>query len=116
MMHRALLAAALPLAVAALPALAQHAMTPGEMDATGDTAHLVAITVENLTTGQGFSPAFFATHGADAAPLFKLGLPADEPLWTVAEGGNIGPFSSAAAGAIGTTYGDASLAIHTPPG
>ena len=117
MIHRILLAAALPLAFA-IPALAEDAMKSDGMDAMGnaETVRLVAITIENLTTGQGFSPAFFATHGADAAPLFKLGEAASEPLWTVAESGNIGPFSGAAAGAIGTTYGDAILAIHTPPG
>ncbi|MBN9037671.1 MAG: spondin domain-containing protein [Rhizobiales bacterium] len=124
MIHRIVLAAVLPLAVAAMPAFAQDAMKSGGMGAMGtmgamgkaDSGRLVAITIENLTTGQGFSPAFFATHGADAAPLFKLGEPASEALWNVAEAGNIGPFSGAAAGAIGTTYGAASLAIHTPPG
>lgn len=124
MIHRIVFAAALPLAVAAMPAFAQDAMKSGGMGATStmgamgkaDAGRLVAITIENLTTGQGFSPAFFATHGAGAAPLFKLGEPAGEALWNVAEAGNVGPFSGAAAGAIGTTYGAASLAIHTPPG
>jgi hypothetical protein len=127
MIHRIILAAVLPLAVAATPAFAQEAMKSDSMGAMStmgamgamdkaDSGRLVAVTIENLTTGQGFSPAFFATHGADAAPLFKLGEPASEALWNVAEAGNIGPFSGAAAGMIGTTYGAASLAIHTPPG
>ncbi len=122
-----LAAAAAPLALGALPAAAQDMMNPamGAMGAMGGmgamapmAAHetrVVALTIENLTTGQNFSPAFFTTHAAGDT-LFKLGEPASEALWNVAEGGNIGPFSGAAAGTLGATYGDAILAIHTPIG
>lgn len=99
------IAAFLPALALALPAAAEDA-----------APKLVRITVQNLTTGQGFSPSFFASHSADAAPLFKLGEAATMPLWSVAEEGNIGGFSGQAAGALGTTFGDAALAIHTPPG
>jgi hypothetical protein len=112
-------AAALASTVALAGAAAQDAMAPmdpmgGEMMAMD--GKLVRITVENLTTGQGFSPSFVVTHGADAAALFALGDAASQPLVSVAEGGNIGGFSGDAAGMIGGAYGDAIVAIHTPPG
>lgn len=79
--------------------------------------HLVMVTIENLTTGQTFSPAFVANHGDDTEPLFVLGEAASEPLWNVAEGGNIGPYSAAAAAALEShTLGDAVIAVHTPAG
>ena len=116
-LSRALMAAVVPVGLAAVPAAAQNAMgAMGGMGAAAMGPRLIGITIENLTTGQNFSPSFFATHAADAAALFKLGEAAGEPLWSVAEGGNIGPFSGAAARSIGSTYGDAILAIHTPPG
>ncbi len=102
---RCLTGAAAAALMSALPAAAQDA-----------GPKLIRITIENLTTGQGFSPSFFASHTADAAPLFKVGEPASAALTAVAEEGNIGGFGGAAAGAIGTTFGDAALAIHTPPG
>jgi hypothetical protein len=76
----------------------------------------VEITIENLTTGQPFSPSFFESRGADAAPLFKLGEAASESLVSVAEGGNIGGFSVGAAKDMMMSLGDAVLAIHTLPG
>jgi hypothetical protein len=49
--------------------------------------------------------------------LFALGQPASEQLWNVAEGGNIGPYSSAAAAALASgSLGSAGVAVHTPPG
>ena len=111
---------ALSLAALSGTASAQGMMAQGGGMMSGGMAasdgHYVRITIDNLTTGQGFSPSFFASHGADAAPLFKLGETATMPLWSVAEGGNIGGFSGAAAGEIGTKLADAVLAIHTPTG
>jgi hypothetical protein len=79
--------------------------------------HLVQVTIENLTTGQNFSPAFFATLPEGGDPLFALGAPASEQLWNVAEGGNVGPFSAAAAAALAShAIGDAVIPVHTPPG
>ena len=74
------------------------------------------ITIENVLTGQPFSPSFFEARTADSAPLFKLGVKASDALAAVAEGGNIGMFSVGAAKNEGSTLGDASLAIHTLPG
>ena len=93
---------------AALPALADDAMTMHGKS--------VQITFENLTTGQPFSPSYFQSRGAEAAPLFKLGDKASDALVAVAEGGNIGMFSVGAAKDMGQTLGDAVLAIHALPG
>ncbi|MGD9738473.1 MAG: spondin domain-containing protein [Bauldia sp.] len=106
-------------AAIAVPAAAQMAAQPPAMAAAAgaETTRLIQVTIENLTTGQGFSPSFVASHAADAPPLFELGTAATEPLWSVAEGGNIGPFSSMAAGALADgNIGDAVIAVHTPPG
>jgi hypothetical protein len=101
----ALSAAAVSFAIAAVPALAQ--------DAKSKT---VMITIENLTTGQPFSPSFFSTRAATAAPLWEMGKAAPDNLVAVAEGGNIGGFSGDAAGRIGKDLGDAALAVHALPG
>lgn len=87
----------------------------GMMDEMTDV-RIIRITIENLTAGQTFSPAFIVSQTPDATPLFALGEAASEPLWNVAEGGNIGPFSAEAAGLIGAEYGNAEIAVHTPPG
>jgi len=92
-------------AFAAMPAVAQ--------DAKSKT---VMITIENLTTGQPFSPSFFSTRAAATAPLWEMGKTAPANLVAVAEGGNIGGFSGDAAGRIGKDVGDAALAVHTLPG
>lgn len=106
----ALLATAALSAGIAVPALAQNAM----VGPSG--AKALKITIENLTTGQGFSPSFFVSRGADSQPLFALDAKAADPLVAVAEGGNIGAYSGWAAGEVGKTLGDAVLAIHTLPG
>ncbi len=90
-----------------LPAFAQNMMESGKT---------VEITIENLTTGQPFSPSFFEARGEKAQPLFKLGDKASDELVGVAEGGNIGGYSVAAAKDMGMSLGDAVLAIHTLPG
>ncbi len=43
------------------------------------------VTVTNLTRGQILSPAIVATHADHDSILFKLGEPASEALWMVAE-------------------------------
>jgi hypothetical protein len=109
------------LATAAFPALAAESgmmAAGGGMMAAGDmmSGKTVQITIENVTTGQPFSPSFFESRGADAAPLFKLGDAASDALVAVAEGGNIGNFSVGAAKDMGASLGDAVLAIHALPG
>src|SRR5687768_10931279 len=86
----ALSATAVSFALTAVPALAQDMK-----------AKSVMITVENLTTGQPFSPSFFSTRAAATAPLWEMGKTASPMLVSVAEGGNIGGFSGDAAGRIG---------------
>jgi len=113
MTNRIVAASAFALTLTAAPAFAQTAMSAPE---TMSHPKLVQITIENLTTGQGFSPSYFQSHGTGTAALFELGQTASEPLWTVAEGGNIGPFSSMAADKLGTELGDAVVAVHTGPG
>jgi hypothetical protein len=115
-------------------ALAQDAMAPDAMSAMpGDTmamsgdamamgdammggGKIIMITVENLLTGQPFSPSFFAARATASAPLFTLGDKASDALVAVAEGGNIGMFSVGAAMNKELALGDAQLAIHTLPG
>jgi hypothetical protein len=104
-------ASSLPAALT-VPAVAQDSM----MMAAPGGAKEITITIENLTTGQGFSPSFFVSRGEGTTPLYALDAKASEQLVSVAEGGNIGGYSSKAAGEIGTAIGDARLAIHTLPG
>lgn len=110
--------AALALAMAA-PVVGQDAMSSAAMPAgepmmmSGKT---ITITVENLLTGQPFSPSFFESRTADSPPLYGLGETASDALAAVAEGGNTGMFSVAAAMNEGSVLGDAALAIHTLPG
>ena len=106
----ALVVAALLLAA---PGQAQNAMSGGAMAAAGKA---VKITIRNLTSGQPFSPSYFESRGSSRAPLFKLGDKASDALVAVAEGGNIGNFSIAAAMDKDMAIGDAALAIHTLPG
>mgnify|MGYP001348818600 CR=1 FL=1 len=102
---------ALPLAAAiAIPSFAQDA-TPSNSD-----SKLIMITVENVLTGQPFSPTVVESHTADAAALFKLGDKAGEELVAVAEGGNTAMYALAAAMNKDSTIGDAQLAIYTLPG
>jgi hypothetical protein len=76
----------------------------------------IMVTIENLVTGQPFSPSFVESRTKDASAIFKLGDKASEALVAVAEGGNIGMFSVGAAMNKDSTLGDAALAIHTLPG
>jgi hypothetical protein len=114
----AVLAAALSASVA-LPVLAQDATSSSAMQA-GDGMMMegktVQITIENLLTGQPFSPSYFETRTAASAPLFALDAKASDALAAVAEGGNIGMFSVGAAMNKESAFGDAQLVIHTLPG
>jgi hypothetical protein len=119
-------AAALVLTAATVPAFAQDAMMSDSMmmasgamqsgKAMMTKGKPVQITVQNLLTGQPFSPSFFESRTKDAAPLFKLGDKASDALVAVAEGGNIGSYSVGAAMNKDSTIGDAALAIHALPG
>lgn len=124
-------AALLAAAFATGPVFAQDAMMAGDpmmndmmmandMSAMGaplmSEGKTIKITIENVLTGQPFSPSVVESHTADAAPLFVLGDKASAPLVPVAEGGNIGMYSVAAAMNADSTIGDAQLAIHTLPG
>jgi hypothetical protein len=100
-------------------AMANDAMMSGDAmmgDAMMPGSKAIMITIEDVTKGQPFSPSYFQSRGADAAPLFKLGDKAPDALVAVAEGGNIGMFSVGAAKDMGANLGDAQLAIHTLPG
>ncbi|HVY20805.1 MAG TPA: spondin domain-containing protein [Bauldia sp.] len=130
------IAAAALMSAAAVPAFAAETkpMQPDAMganamsapDAMGGDAmaapgmmmggKVVQITIQNLLTGQPFSPSFFESRAKDGAPLFKLGGKADDSLVAVAEGGNIGNYSVGAAKDMGQALGDAVLAIHALPG
>jgi hypothetical protein len=101
----ALATAAVSFAISAAPALAQDMK-----------ARTVMITIENLTTGQPFSPSFVATRAASTAAIWEMGKPPSDHLAAVAEGGQVGGFSGDAAGRIGKDIGDAALAVHTLPG
>lgn len=99
--------------------MANDAMMSGDAmmgDAMMAGSKAIMITIEDLTKGQPFSPSYFESRGADAPALFNLGDKASDALAAVAEGGNIGMFSVGAAKDMGTTLGDAQLAIHTLPG
>jgi hypothetical protein len=118
MSHATAFASILVLATVA-SALAQDAMSEGNMMA-GDMmmggGKTITITIENLTTGQPFSPSYFEARTADADGLFALDTKASDALVAVAEGGNIGMFSVGAAMNKEMALGDAALAIHTLPG
>lgn len=107
--------ALLSLTLLAAPAFGQDAMSAMAPDAMGGV-RTIEITIENVLTGQPFSPSVVESRSADAAPLFMLGEKASDALVAVAEGGNIGPYSVAAAMNADAAIGDAQLAIHTLPG
>lgn len=100
--------------------LGQEMMMANDKSAMGSPmmsgGKTIQITVENLLTGQPFSPSFFESRTADSSALFTLGQKASDALVAVAEGGNIGMFSVGAAMNKESKLGDASLAIHTLPG
>jgi hypothetical protein len=105
------LSIALPLAaIMAIPAAAQDKAAPD-----GD-GKLIMVTIENILTGQPFSPTVVESHTTDAAALFNLGDKASDELVAVAEGGNTGLYALAAAMNKDSAIGDAQLAIYTLPG
>jgi hypothetical protein len=107
-------------AMSAPDAMGGDAMAAGGMAAMAPDmmpgAKLVQVTIQNLTTGQPFSPSFFESRAKDGTALFKLGDKADDSLVAVAEGGNVGNYSVGAAKDMGQALGDAVLAIHALPG
>src|SRR5690242_17437542 len=76
-------------------AMANDAMAMG--DAMTGGGKTIMITIENLLTGQPFSPSFFEARTTGSAPLFTLGDKASDAVVAVAEGGNIGMLSVGAA-------------------
>jgi hypothetical protein len=92
------------------------AMAMGDSMMMGGSTRTIMVTIENLLTGQPFSPSYFEAHAAGAAPLYVIGEKASDALAAVAEGGNIGMFSVGAAKNEMGGVGDAALAIHTLPG
>lgn len=120
-------AMAAPMAPDAMAAPMGGAMMTDDMQIANDTTSMggemmsmdgraIMVTIQNVLTGQPFSPSFFEARSAGSAPLFKLGEKASDALTAVAEGGNIGMFSVGAAKNTDSTLGDAALAIHTLPG
>lgn len=59
----------------------------GVVNASDYAARVYQITIENLTTGQPFSPGVFITHTAQES-LFMVGSPASEGLRMIAESGD----------------------------
>lgn len=57
------------------------------------------ITVENLTTGQPFTPPAVAIHRA-AISLFEVGEPANEAVQQIAENGNLDPAVELLSGSV----------------
>ena len=79
-------------------------------------ARRIAITYDNTTTGQNFSPAVFFTHTSAAPPLFKLGEKASFELMRLSEEANISPAIAGAVMKLGSTYGDVVIALPATPG
>jgi pentapeptide MXKDX repeat protein len=96
--------------------MSSDAMAIGDSMMMGGSTRTIMVTIENLLTGQPFSPSYFEAHAASAAPLYVIGEKASDALTAVAEGGNIGMFSVGAAKNEMGSVGDATLAIHTLPG
>lgn len=77
----------------------------------------ISITIENLTTGQAFSPPLFLSHNERAPPLFQEGQKASFGLMRIAEEGNTGPLlSEVVATKIGSVYGSIGMGGSVLPG
>ena len=96
--------------------MSSDAMAAPMGDAMMGGSRTIMITIENVLTGQPFSPSFFEARTTGSAPLFTPGETASDALAAVAEGGNIGMFSVGAAMNADSALGDAALAVHTLPG
>jgi hypothetical protein len=72
----------------------------GVEHASGDAARVYEVTIENLTTGQPFSPGIIVTHTAQQS-LFAVGTEASEGLRLIAENGDPSMAVSMLAGAAG---------------
>ncbi len=56
------------------------------------------VTITNLTKGQPFSPTAVILHDSQLDPIFTLGEPSTEEIWSIAETGNTGPLVAALTG------------------
>jgi hypothetical protein len=56
------------------------------------------VTILNLTRGQPFSPTAVILHDPEMEPIFTLGEPSSEGIWSIAEGGNTMPLVNALTG------------------
>jgi hypothetical protein len=56
------------------------------------------VTILNLTRGQPFSPTAVILHDPEMEPIFTLGEPSSEGIWSIAESGNTMPLVNALTG------------------
>lgn len=54
------------------------------------------VTITNLTKGEPFSPTVVILHKPEMEPIFTLGQPASEGIWSIAEDGDTGPLFATA--------------------
>ncbi|HYC83162.1 MAG TPA: spondin domain-containing protein [Candidatus Paceibacterota bacterium] len=101
------------LAAAALVLPYAYAESADNMQASGER---VRITVENLTTSQGFSPSVFFTHNTEVDPLFVEGEKASFGVARMAEDGNPAPIAGEAAMKIGKEVGEVKIPLPVGPG
>jgi len=66
------------------------ALAVAPVGASGPPVATYAVTIENLTDGQPFTPPVIATHRA-ATGMFTVGQPASFALKQIAENGDLGP-------------------------
>lgn len=79
-------------AVVLLPALLL-VLAPASSPA-GEEVRTYSVTIQNLTSGQPFTPPIIVTHQG-GTKVFRVGFPATEALQQVAENGNSGPLIDA---------------------
>jgi len=106
-------------------ALVVAALTSGAF-ASADSHVTYTVEIENLSSGQPFTPPLIAAHTSDTN-VFTIGQAASEGVKEIAENGNLGPLSDALAAdaaVLATAAGDApvmpgetaTLTISAPPG
>ena len=100
-----------------LAAAAAGALAAGAVVAQGmsDTKR-VRVTYHNLTTGQGFAPSVFMSHGSSAPKLYSMGGKASFGLAQLAETGNPGPIAVEAGQMMGRQVGKPAIGLPTMPG
>ena len=67
--------------------VSEIAASVGVAPASASAAHQYRVTIENLTTGQVFSPGVIATH-TKSASVWEVGSPASEGIRKIAEDGD----------------------------